>query len=244
MVTEYGYSCSHEDEKERGKIMLTGEWYEALTPEFSKPYYSSLYDTVQSAYKDRVVYPPQELIFNALEHTPLSNVKCVIVGQDPYHGQGQAHGLSFSVPDKIAIPPSLVNIFTEIKQEYGTNLLPINGDLTYLADQGVLLLNTSLTVLANKPASHSMIGWQNFTTAILQAVTKKQEAVVYMLWGKHAQCLQGSLVIPNNHLVLTASHPSPYSANISFMGCGHFMKCNKHLTMHGVQPINWIKNWR
>ena len=218
--------------------MLTNDWSLALKDEFNKPYYRDLYRFVKEEYSTRVVYPPADDIFNALHLTPLKDVKVLILGQDPYHNEHQAHGLSFSVlPDQKDIPPSLQNIYKELQEDLGC-YIPNNGYLKKWADQGVLMLNTVLTVRAHEPNSHQGRGWENFTDAIIQAVNQKDEPVVYMLWGKPAQSKVPMLTNPK-HLILKAPHPSPLSAYRGFFGCKHFSKCNEFLSQNGLEPIDW-----
>lgn len=218
--------------------MLTNDWSLALKDEFNKPYYRDLYRFVKEEYSTKVVYPPADDIFNALHLTPLKDVKVLILGQDPYHNEHQAHGLSFSVlPDQKDIPPSLQNIYKELQEDLGC-YIPNNGYLKKWADQGVLMLNTVLTVRAHEPNSHQGRGWENFTDAIIQAVNQKDEPVVYMLWGKPAQSKIPMLTNPK-HLILKAPHPSPLSAYRGFFGCKHFSKCNEFLLQNGLEPIDW-----
>ena len=218
--------------------MLTNDWSLALKDEFNKPYYRDLYRFVKEEYSKKVVYPPADDIFNALHLTPLKDVKVLILGQDPYHNEHQAHGLSFSVlPDQKDIPPSLQNIYKELQEDLGC-YIPNNGYLKKWADQGVLMLNTVLTVRAHEPNSHQGRGWENFTDAIIQAVNQKDEPVVYMLWGKPAQSKIPMLTNPK-HLILKAPHPSPLSAYRGFFGCKHFSKCNEFLSQNGLEPIDW-----
>lgn len=218
--------------------MLTNDWSLALKDEFNKPYYRDLYRFVKEEYSIKVVYPPADDIFNALHLTPLKDVKVLILGQDPYHNEHQAHGLSFSVlPDQKDIPPSLQNIYKELQEDLGC-YIPNNGYLKKWADQGVLMLNTVLTVRAHEPNSHQGRGWENFTDAIIQAVNQKDEPVVYMLWGKPAQSKIPMLTNPK-HLILKAPHPSPLSAYRGFFGCKHFSKCNEFLSQNGLEPIDW-----
>ena len=218
--------------------MLTNDWSLALKDEFNKPYYRDLYRFVKEEYSTKVVYPPADDIFNALHLTPLKDVKVLILGQDPYHNEHQAHGLSFSVlPDQKDIPPSLQNIYKELQEDLGC-YIPNNGYLKKWADQGVLMLNTVLTVRAHEPNSHLGRGWENFTDAIIQAVNQKDEPVVYMLWGKPAQSKIPMLTNPK-HLILKAPHPSPLSAYRGFFGCRHFSKCNEFLSQNGLEPIDW-----
>lgn len=218
--------------------MLTNDWSLALKDEFNKPYYRDLYRFVKEEYSTKVVYPPADDIFNALHLTPLKDVKVLILGQDPYHNEHQAHGLSFSVlPDQKDIPPSLQNIYKELQEDLGC-YIPNNGYLKKWADQGVLMLNTVLTVRAHEPNSHQGRGWENFTDAIIQAVNQKDEPVVYMLWGRPAQSKIPMLTNPK-HLILKAPHPSPLSAYRGFFGCRHFSKCNEFLLENGLSPIDW-----
>ena len=218
--------------------MITNDWLPALQDEFRKPYYRELFQFVKEEYSTKVVYPPADDIFNALHLTPLKDVKVLILGQDPYHNEHQAHGLSFSVlPDQKDIPPSLQNIYKELQEDLGC-YIPNNGYLKKWADQGVLMLNTVLTVRAHEPNSHQGRGWENFTDAIIQAVNQKDEPVVYMLWGKPAQSKIPMLTNPK-HLILKAPHPSPLSAYRGFFGCKHFSKCNEFLSQNGLEPIDW-----
>lgn len=212
-------------------------WKEALREEFQKPYFYQLRDFLVAEKKAHPVYPPGPLIFNAYRHTPLNKVKVVILGQDPYHGPGQAHGLCFSVPEGIPIPPSLVNIYKEIKCDLGMDVKG-GGDLTKWADQGVLLLNATLTVRANQAGSHQKKGWETFTDATITLVSNRLEGVVFMLWGRYAQN-KATLIDSNRHLVLKAAHPSPLSAYNGFFGCRHFSKANDYLVQTGREPIRW-----
>ena len=222
---------------------ISNDWLPVLSPEFSKPYYKDLFRFVQTEYQTRQIFPPAQDLFNALHLTPLSTVKVVILGQDPYHGDGQAHGLCFSVRPDVDIPPSLVNIYRELHDDLGCRM-PDNGCLTKWADQGVLLLNTVLTVRAHQAGSHRGHGWEQFTDAIIRAVNSQNRPVVYMLWGAPAQAKRQMLDNPR-HLVLTAPHPSPLSAYRGFFGCRHFSQCNAFLEAHGEKPIDWqIENVR
>ena len=217
---------------------ISNDWLEILAPEFKKPYYKALYEFVKKEYSEHTVYPPAKDLFNALHLTPYSEVRVVILGQDPYHNEHQAHGLCFSVPeDQKDLPPSLVNIFRELHDDVGCRM-PDNGCLVKWAKQGVLLLNTVLTVRAHQPASHQNKGWEQFTDAVLKAVNAKDDPVVYMLWGAPAQAKAGLIDHPG-HLVLKAPHPSPLSAYRGFFGCGHFSKCNEYLKAQGCAPIDW-----
>ena len=213
------------------------EWNQINDQEKSKPYYNNLYDFVKHEYDTTTCYPPFDKILNAFNLTPFENTKCVILGQDPYHGERQAMGLSFSVPTDVAIPRSLQNIYKEIHDEYGYPV-PNNGDLTPWAKQGVLLLNSILTVRAHSPASHAACGWENYTDAMISSLNQKTTPVVFMLWGAKAKAKR-ELITNKQHLILQAPHPSPYSAGSGFFGCGHFKKCNEFLEAHGIEPINW-----
>ena len=218
--------------------MISNDWQEALSGEFKKDYYRQLFTFVKDEYSKHVIYPPSEDIFNALHLTPLKDVKVLILGQDPYHEPHQAHGLSFSVlPGKADTPPSLVNIYKELSDDLGC-YVPNNGYLKKWADQGVLLLNTVLTVRAHEANSHKGKGWEQFTDAIIRAVNEQDRPVVYMLWRKPAQMKKSMLNNPK-HLVLEAPHPSPLSAYRGFFGCKHFSKCNDFLEKNGVAPIDW-----
>ena len=218
--------------------MITNDWLPAVREEFAKPYYRQLYQFVKEEYSRTVVYPPAEDIFNALHFTPLSEVKVLILGQDPYHNEHQAHGLSFSVlPDQKEIPPSLQNIYKELQDDLGCKI-PNNGYLKKWADQGVLLLNTVLTVRAHQANSHQGRGWEQFTDAIIQAVNGHIAGLVYMLWGRPAQSKIPMLTNPK-HLILKAPHPSPLSAYRGFFGCRHFSQANQFLKEHGIEPIDW-----
>lgn len=216
---------------------ISNDWLEPLTPEFRKPYYAKLYKTVLSEYNSRQIYPAADDIFNAFSFTPLSKVKAVILGQDPYHGDGQAHGLCFSVKPDVEIPPSLVNIYTELHEDLGC-YIPNNGYLKKWADQGVLMLNTVLTVRAHRANSHQGQGWEQFTDAVIEAVNHQDRPVVYMLWGRPAQSKIPMLTNPK-HLILKAPHPSPLSAFRGFMGCRHFSQANDFLKNNGVEPVDW-----
>ena len=218
--------------------MLTGEWLDAMQDEFHKPYYKELYQFVKEEYNSVVVYPPADDIFNALHFTPLDKVKVLLLGQDPYHNVNQAHGLSFSVlPSQTKLPPSLQNIYKELRDDLGC-YIPNNGYLKKWADQGVLLLNTVLTVRAHQANSHQGKGWEKFTDAIIQAVNAQDRPIVYMLWGRPAQRKIPMLTNPK-HLILKAAHPSPLSANNGFFGCKHFSQANEILRANGVEPIDW-----
>ncbi|MBR5346094.1 MAG: uracil-DNA glycosylase [Deltaproteobacteria bacterium] len=217
-------------------IHLESGWTRALAAEFSAPYFASLRDFVDRAYAAGPVYPPSHLIFNAFRLCPLEAVKVVIVGQDPYHGAGQANGLSFSVNDGVALPPSLKNIFREVAADTGVTPLS-SGNLERWAKQGVLLLNTTLTVGAGKAQSHCKRGWERFTDAALAAVSRVREHLVFMLWGQHARA-KAALLDRGRHLVLEAAHPSPLTFG-KFAGCRHFSAANHYLQQHKMAPIDW-----
>ena len=217
--------------------MITNDWLEPLSSEFRKEYYSQLYNFVKDEYSKTVVYPPAEDIFNAFHFTPLKDVKVLLLGQDPYHNEHQAHGLSFSVQPGQDIPPSLVNIYKELHDDLGC-YIPNNGYLKKWADQGVLLLNTVLTVRAHQANSHQGHGWEQFTDAVIQAVNAQDRPIVYMLWGAPARRKKAMLTNPK-HLILEAPHPSPLSAYRGFLGCKHFSKANEFLNASGVEPIDW-----
>ena len=217
---------------------IQNDWLQAVGGEFRKPYYKELYDFVKEEYSTRVIYPPADDIFNALHLTPLKEVKVVILGQDPYHNEHQAHGLSFSVlPDQREIPPSLQNIYKELHDDLGC-YIPNNGYLEKWAKQGVLMLNTVLTVRAHQANSHQGHGWEQFTDAILEAVNQEDRPIVYLLWGRPAQSKIPMLTNPK-HLILKAPHPSPLSAYRGFFGCRHFSQTNAFLESHGAAPIDW-----
>lgn len=216
---------------------IANDWLEPLRPEFGKPYYAKLYQTVKEEYSTRRIFPPAQEMFHAFEATPLENVKVVILGQDPYHGDGQANGLCFSVNPGIALPPSLENIFKELQDDLGC-CIPNNGNLEKWARQGVLLLNTVLTVRAHQANSHRGIGWENFTDAAIRAVNEKDAPVVFILWGSAAQQKRRMLNNPK-HLILQSPHPSPLSAYRGFFGSRPFSKTNRFLEANGQTPIDW-----
>lgn len=216
---------------------IANDWLEPLKREFCKPYYKQLYGKILQEYQTYEVYPPADDIFNAFHLTPLKDVKVVILGQDPYHGTGQAHGLCFSVNQGIDIPPSLVNIYQELHDDMGCSI-PKHGCLTKWANQGVLLLNTVLTVRAHQAMSHRGIGWEQFTDAVIETVSRQDRPVVYLLWGRPAQMKKRMLNNPGQ-LVLEAPHPSPLSAYRGFFGCRHFSQANAFLEQHGVEPVDW-----
>ena len=216
---------------------ISKDWLEPLKPEFSKPYYAKLYKTILQEYRTRRVYPAADDIFNAFEYTPLSEVKVVILGQDPYHGDGQAHGLCFSVKPEVEIPPSLVNIYQELHDDLGC-YIPDNGCLTKWAKQGVLLLNTVLTVRAHQANSHRGLGWEEFTDAVIRILDAQDRPIVFILWGRPAQAKKSMLRNPK-HLILEAPHPSPLSAYRGFFGSRPFSRTNQFLESHGQTPIDW-----
>lgn len=216
---------------------LTGAWEQAMKPEFSKPYYRKLFLTVREEYKTHTVYPPAQDIYNAFHLTPLDEVKVVILGQDPYHEPGQAEGLSFSVKPGVAIPPSLVNIYQELHDDLGC-YIPNNGSLVKWAKQGVMLLNSVLTVRAHQAFSHANIGWEEFTDAAVRVLSEQDRPMVYILWGRAAQ-KKASMISNPKHLVLRSPHPSPLSAYHGFFGSRPFSKTNAYLEECGLAPIDW-----
>ena len=216
---------------------IQNDWLEPLAPEFKKPYYAKLYKTIREEYSTKQIFPPADEIFTAFEMTPLSDVKVVIIGQDPYHGDGQAHGLCFSVKPDVETPPSLVNMYKELNSDLGC-YIPNNGYLTKWAKQGVLMLNTVLTVRAHQANSHRGIGWEEFTDAAIRILNEQDRPIVYLLWGKPAQMKKSMLNNPK-HLILEAPHPSPLSAYRGFFGCQHFSKTNAFLKENGLAPIDW-----
>lgn len=216
---------------------FNNSWDTVLDEEFNKDYFKKLIEKVADEYNNYTVYPDEEKVFSALKMTPFDKTKVVIIGQDPYHGKGQAHGACFSVMPGVAVPPSLVNIYKEIVADVG-GFIPNNGYLGYFAKQGVLLLNSVLTVRANQPASHSSLGWQTFTDAVIQSLNKSDKKIVFLLWGRHAKEKE-KLIDTSRHAVLSAAHPSPFSAYDGFFGCKHFSKTNKILTENGETPIDW-----
>lgn len=216
---------------------ISNDWLEPLKEEFKKPYYRDLYQKVNEEYQTQTIYPSSDDLFNAFHFTPLSQVKVVILGQDPYHGEGQAHGLCFSVKKGVEIPPSLVNIYKELHDDLGCSI-PEHGYLKKWADQGVLLLNTVLTVRAHQANSHRGIGWEEFTDAAIRILNEQDRPMVFMLWGSPARAKKAMLTNPK-HLILEAPHPSPLSAYRGFFGCRHFSKCNAFLIKNGLDPIDW-----
>ena len=219
-------------------VKIESSWKELLKDEFKKSYFEQIalhLKTEKSQHK--TIYPPGQFIFNAFNTTPIDQVKVVILGQDPYHGPGQAHGLCFSVQKGVPPPPSLINIFKELHEDIGINI-PNHGDLTHWAQQGVFLLNASLTVRASEPMSHAKIGWATFTDTVIRKISDHQPHVVFLLWGKFAQ-EKKVLIDETKHLVLKAAHPSPLSANAGFFGCKHFSKANAYLVSKGIDPVDW-----
>lgn len=218
-------------------VKIEPSWKQVLQPEFDKDYFAKLTEFVRDEYKTRLTFPPAPLIFNAFDQCPFDKVKVVIIGQDPYHGDGQAHGLCFSVNDGVAFPPSLLNIFKEIERDLGKSM-PTSGNLIRWAQQGVLLLNATLTVQAHMAGSHQNRGWEAFTDAAIRKLAIEKEHLVFMLWGSYAQ-KKGDFIDSNRHLVLKSVHPSPLSAYRGFIGNNHFSLANKYLQENGQAPINW-----
>lgn len=218
-------------------VKIAPSWKQRLAEEFDKPYFQQLAAFVKQEYRDGEVFPPGKLIFNAFDHCPFDEVKVVILGQDPYHGPGQAHGLSFSVNDGVPKPPSLLNIFKEIESDLGKPV-PKSGNLERWAKQGVLLLNSILTVRARQAASHRDKGWETFTDAVIRKVSAEREGVVFMLWGSYAH-KKGALVDNRMHYVLKSAHPSPMAAHRGFFGNRHFSKANEYLAGIGKTPVDW-----
>ena len=216
---------------------ITNDWQHPLEVEFKKPYYKDLYKKVLEEYRNRQIFPNPDDIFNAFHLTPLKDVKVVILGQDPYHNDGQAHGLCFSVKPDVEVPPSLVNIYKELQDDLGCRI-PNNGYLVKWAKQGVLMLNTVLTVRAHQANSHRGIGWEQFTDAVIRAVDAQDRPIVFLLWGRPAQMKKSMLHNPK-HLILEAPHPSPLSAYRGFFGCKHFSQTNAFLEKNGLAPIDW-----
>lgn len=219
-------------------VKIEPSWKEVLHKEFTKPYFEQIVAVLKTERtQGKIIYPPGSLIFNAFDKTPFDKVKVVILGQDPYHGPGQAHGLCFSVPDGIPFPPSLVNIFKELNTDIGLPI-PKTGNLAHWATQGVFLLNASLTVRAGEPMSHAKIGWAEFTDAVIKTISAQKQGVIFLLWGKFAQDKQ-VLIDETKHHVLKAAHPSPLSANNGFFGCKHFSKTNNLLRQQSLEAIDW-----
>jgi len=220
-------------------VNIESSWKGVLKNEFTKTYFLEIVTFLKMEKNaGKIIYPPGPLIFNAFTQTPFHKVKVVIIGQDPYHNPGQAHGLSFSVPSGVKPPPSLMNIYKEINASVGIAMPAEFGNLTKWAEQGVLLLNAMLTVRANEPGSHSKIGWMNFTDAVIKKISDEKSGIIFLLWGKFAQEKQ-VLIDETKHHVLKAAHPSPFSAYQGFFGCNHFVKTNQLLTEKGMQPIDW-----
>lgn len=218
-------------------VKIENSWKSRLSDEFEKPYFKQLIEFVKNEYTNHTVYPPGNKIFNAFDSCPFNEVEVVLIGQDPYHGEGQAHGLAFSVNEGVRTPPSLVNIFKEVKEDLGKPI-PKSGNLTRWAKQGVLLLNATLTVRANTPGSHQKKGWEEFTDAAIKVLSEEKENLVFMLWGAYAQ-KKGAIINESKHLVLKAAHPSPFAADKGFFGCRHFSKANAYLREHGKKEIDW-----
>jgi uracil-DNA glycosylase len=218
-------------------VSIDSSWKSLLSDEFEKEYFIRLTEFVREEYKTKTVYPPAGLIFNAFNLCPFAGVKVVIIGQDPYHGPGQAHGLCFSVRDGIGFPPSLLNIFKEIEMDLGIPR-PRSGNLERWAKQGVLLLNATLTVRADQAGSHQKKGWEQFTDAVISKINSKKNNVVFLLWGAYAQ-KKGETIDRNRHLIMESVHPSPLSASRGFFGNAHFSRCNKYLAENGITPIDW-----
>ena len=222
-------------------VKIEESWKGMLKEEFTKDYFFQIVTFIKTEKAaGKIIYPPGSLMFNAFDKTPFDKVKVVLLGQDPYHNPGQAHGLSFSVPNGVTKPPSLINIFKELQSDLGIPS-PVNGNLEKWAMQGVLLLNASLTVRRNEPGSHSKIGWIEFTDAVIKKISEEKKGVVFLLWGRFAQDKQ-ALIDETKHHVLKAAHPSPFSADKGFFGCKHFSKANEFLMQEGLQPIDWKLN--
>ena len=222
----------------RVEVQIHPSWKQILNGEFQQPYFAAIKQfLLKEKEQGFTIYPPGPLIFNAFNLTPFDQLKAVIIGQDPYHGKGQAHGLCFSVPDGVPPPPSLQNIFKELHADLALPI-PKSGNLTGWAQQGVMLLNALLTVRANQPASHHNIGWERFTDAVIRKISEEKTGLVFLLWGKFAQEKQ-SLIDLSKHHVLKAAHPSPYSANNGFFGCRHFSRTNELLESNGIKPVDW-----
>lgn len=219
-------------------VKIEPGWKQALKNEFDRPYFQQVVTFLKiERAQGKTIYPPGSLIFNAFDKTPFDKVKVVIIGQDPYHGEGQAHGLSFSVQPGVKPPPSLVNIYKELQTDIGMPI-PTSGNLDHWAEQGVLLLNAALTVRANEPASHAKIGWADFTNTVISKLSDEKTGVIFLLWGRFAHEKQ-SLIDETQHFVLKAAHPSPFSADKGFFGCKHFSKTNELLSKQGLDPIDW-----
>ena len=219
-------------------VKIEESWKQVLADEFSSLYFKNLAAFVKKAYSKGIVYPPGKYIFEAFNRTPFDKVKVVILGQDPYHEPNQAHGLCFSVQKGVRLPPSLVNIYKELEDEFGTKFLDRDGDLSHWADQGVLLLNATLTVAAGNAGSHQGHGWEMFTDAVVSKLAEQRENLVFMLWGSYAR-RKGAVINRKRHLVLECAHPSPLSVYRGFFGCGHFKKANEYLASNGLSVIDW-----
>jgi uracil-DNA glycosylase len=220
-------------------VQIDESWNDVLKAEFNKPYFANIVSYLKDEKKrGEIIYPPGQLIFNAFNKTPFNNVRVVMIGQDPYHGINQAHGLCFSVQHSIKIPPSLVNIYKEIKTDYPMFKTPTHGNLESWAEQGVFLLNAILTVRANTPASHAKIGWEEFTNAVISILSDQKQHLVFFLWGAYAKS-KSSLIDGNKHLILQSGHPSFADSHKQFFGNRHFISCNNYLTEHQIVPINW-----
>ena len=219
-------------------VKIEESWKQVLADEFSSLYFKNLAAFVKEAYSKGIVYPPGKYIFEAFNRTPFDKVKVVILGQDPYHEPNQAHGLCFSVQKGVRLPPSLVNIYKELEDEFGTKFLDRDGDLSHWADQGVLLLNATLTVAAGNAGSHQGRGWEMFTDAVVSKLAEQRENLVFMLWGSYAR-RKGAVIDRKRHLVLECAHPSPLSVYRGFFGCGHFKKANEYLASNGLSVIDW-----
>ncbi len=220
------------------EVKIEPSWKEQLQEEFDKPYFKELTGFVRSEYQSKKIFPPPKDIFKAFDLCPFDNVKVVILGQDPYHGPGQAHGLCFSVNQNIPMPPSLINIYKEIQSDIGGEI-PAHGNLEHWAEQGVFLLNAILSVIAHNAASHRNKGWEEFTDAVIRLISAKKEHVVFMLWGAFAQG-KAEMIDQSKHLILKAPHPSPLSSHRGFFGCKHFSQANEYLKSHDLDPINWM----
>jgi uracil-DNA glycosylase len=218
-------------------VKIETNWKSKLIDEFQKEYFISLVDFIKSEYKNNTIYPPGNMIFNSFNLCPFHKVKAVIIGQDPYHGPGQAHGLCFSVKEGVAFPPSLINIFKEIEMDIGVPR-PMTGNLERWANQGVLLLNATLTVRAHLAGSHQKKGWEQFTDSVIKILNCEKQNIVFFLWGAYAQ-KKGEAIDRSRHLVLESVHPSPLSASRGFFGNKHFSRCNEYLKLHSIEPINW-----
>ena len=218
-------------------VNIEQSWEKILQQEFEKEYFNNLVSFVKTEYSQHTIYPPGNLIFNAFNLCPFDKVKVVIIGQDPYHGPGQAHGLCFSVKDGVTFPPSLRNIFKEINNDLGIEI-PKSGDLTRWAEQGVFLINATLTVRAHQAGSHQKKGWETFTDAVINLIAQKKENIVFILWGAYAQ-KKAEMIDPNKHLILKSVHPSPLSASRGFFGNHQFSLTNQYLAEHNIEPVNW-----